>query len=246
MTRALLAARTGRAFFSARLGRALACAAVACAALVSGACQNKAATERPRVVAAAPLAKGDPAPFLAGRWETAPGAEDGPATLEFRLPAEVESTDAAGRRNGGKFVFSSPAKLRLYFPAPDGRTVEVPLAVAKDQDRLSFVDTRGKQSWYERAPEPAKPEPIEDSRWLSGSWQRGTEREWLLFNPPSEVGLLKGKPAALVAHGKYSAHGNYISVLLPNLTLELEADEQRRTLATSFVPQQIYARGVAP
>lgn len=218
--------------------------ALLAALVLVAACRNK-EDERPHLINTAPLSGGDQAQWVGGRWEKA-FDEDNQAKdfLEFRPPAEVESIGANGKRTAGKFVLKG-SKLKLYFPVNDGKTLEMPLSVSPEQDRLSFVSANGHQAFYSRET-VKRAEPVEDSRWLSGSWQKGGGREWLLFNPPDEVGVLEGKPAKLVAHGKYSANGNYVSVLLRTSTLELVSDEAHQALVSSSVPPARYIRGIAP
>ncbi len=91
----------------------------------------------------------------------------------------------------------------------------------------------------------AAPPVVEDASWLQGTWAKEGKPEWLLFNPPHEVAVLRGTPATMEERGSFIAHGRFIAVLLPSGELDLKADEDRKWLLSSS-PQAKYSRGSPP
>jgi hypothetical protein len=62
-------------------------------------------------------------------------------------------------------------------------------------------------------PQPAFSTAGLDISWLVGTWERQSEpKEWLLFNAPKEVGVIKGKPATLTKRGEFVPNGRQISI----------------------------------
>ena len=62
-------------------------------------------------------------------------------------------------------------------------------------------------------PEPAFSTAGLDIGWLVGTWERQSEpKEWLLFNAPKEVGVIKGKPPTLTKRGEFVPNGRQISI----------------------------------
>ena len=84
---------------------------------------------------------------------------------------------------------------------------EEPRTVKKRAPRPAAVDEE-----ESKAPAAA---PSDDPSWISGTWQKRGGREWLLFNPPSQVAVLAGKPVTMKSRGKYILHGRYLTLQLP-------------------------------
>ena len=62
-------------------------------------------------------------------------------------------------------------------------------------------------------PEPAFSSAGLDISWLVGTWERQSDpKEWLLFNAPKEVGVIKGKPPTLTKRGEFVPNGRQISI----------------------------------
>jgi hypothetical protein len=67
----------------------------------------------------------------------------------------------------------------------------------------------------EAKPTPAPAQTADDPSWLAGTWQKKGASEWLLFNPPNQVAVLAGKPARMIARGKFSARGRFLMLEFP-------------------------------
>jgi hypothetical protein len=93
-------------------------------------------------------------------------------------------------------------------------------------------------------PAPAAEKANDDPSWLAGTWQRGGEPRWLLFNVPAEVAELAGKPARVVRRGKLVIHGRFISAIFQDGELQLEGTRDRAELLASG--GGVYRRGSPP
>lgn len=82
-----------------------------------------------------------------------------------------------------------------------------------------------------------------DPAWVSGMWQKEGEPRWLLFNPPSEVAELAGKPARVVRRGRLVVHGRYISAIFDDGEIQLEGTRDHAALSGGG---GVYRRGSPP
>jgi hypothetical protein len=102
------------------------------------------------------------------------------------------------------------------------------------------------------AVKPAVSTQGSDISWLVGTWERQSgPKEWLLFNPPKEVGVISGKPPALSARGEFIPNGRMISVFLRGtggamIEQVLEASADYSELRSDGTPPITYRRGVPP
>ena len=102
------------------------------------------------------------------------------------------------------------------------------------------------------AAKPAVSTQGSDISWLVGTWERQSgPKEWLLFNPPKEVGVISGKPPALSARGEFIPNGRMISVFFRGTggaTIErvLEASADYSELRGDGMPPITYRRGAPP
>ena len=81
-----------------------------------------------------------------------------------------------------------------------------------------------------------------DPQWLSGTWQKQGESRWFLFNLPSDVAELKGKPARVVRRGQLVVHGAFVDAIFEGEELHFEASRDRSELRGPGV----YRRGSPP
>jgi hypothetical protein len=100
----------------------------------------------------------------------------------------------------------------------------------------------------------AAPPPTadEDLGWLLGTWERqGAPRDWLLFNPPNEVVVISGKPAAVTLRGEFIANGRFVSLIFRQpggsvVEHELQAPPDRSELREGGPTPAAYRRGAPP
>lgn len=94
------------------------------------------------------------------------------------------------------------------------------------------------------APADAELPPDDDPSWLAGTWEKQGEPRWLLFNLPSEVAELAGKPARVVRRGKLVVHGRFISAIFDDGELQLEGTRDHAQLTARG--GGVYRRGAPP
>lgn len=90
-----------------------------------------------------------------------------------------------------------------------------------------------------------------DITWLVGTWERSDQKEWLLFNAPKEVGVIKGKPPTLTKRGEFVPNGRFVSLFfrgVGGVTEErvFEASADRSELRETGAAQTTYRRGTPP
>jgi hypothetical protein len=90
-----------------------------------------------------------------------------------------------------------------------------------------------------------------DITWLVGTWERqSSPKEWLLFNPPKEVGVISGKPPRLTSRGEFVPNGRSISIFFRapggNVERVLEASDDYSELRGDGMPPVTYRRGAPP
>ena len=91
-----------------------------------------------------------------------------------------------------------------------------------------------------------------DITWLMGTWERQSDpKEWLLFNAPKEVGVIKGKPPTLTKRGEFVPNGRFVSLFFRGtggVTEErvLEATSDRSELRETGAKPATYRRGAPP
>ena len=91
-----------------------------------------------------------------------------------------------------------------------------------------------------------------DITWLVGTWERQSgAKEWLLFNAPKEVGVIKGKPPTLTKRGEFVPNGRFVSLFfrgIGGVTEErvLEATPDRSELRETGATPTTYRRGAPP
>jgi hypothetical protein len=81
-----------------------------------------------------------------------------------------------------------------------------------------------------------------DPSWLSGTWQKSGEDRWFLFNVPSDVAELAGRPARVVRRGKLVVHGRFVDAIFPTEEVHFKAAGDR----SEMVSDGIYRRGAPP
>ena len=148
-----------------------------------------------------------------------------------------------GAENAEKMIYKSkrtPRALRL-----SGLILVLPLALAA--------------ACKKEQPEPAKPKAGEiqfetpmvnkaldaadgDPSWLSGTWQKAGEERWFLFNLPSDVAEIAGRPAHVVRRGRLVIHGRYVDAIFPTEELHFKATADRSEMQSDG----IYRRGAPP
>ncbi|HUJ28110.1 MAG TPA: hypothetical protein VLW85_18945 [Myxococcales bacterium] len=84
-----------------------------------------------------------------------------------------------------------------------------------------------------------------DSTWLIGTWQEGGQRHWFLFNVPTEVAELSGKPAKVVRRGKLVIHGRYVDAIFDTAEVHFVATKDHAQM-TADNPRGVYQRGAPP
>ncbi|HYS09159.1 MAG TPA: hypothetical protein VEP66_10455 [Myxococcales bacterium] len=101
-------------------------------------------------------------------------------------------------------------------------------------------------------PEPAFSSAGLDISWLVGTWERQSDpKEWLLFNAPKEVGVIKGKPPTLTKRGEFVPNGRQISIFfrgVGGVTEErvFEANPDHSELREAGSAPASYRRGSPP
>ena len=90
-----------------------------------------------------------------------------------------------------------------------------------------------------------------DITWLVGTWERSDQKEWLLFNAPKEVGVIKGKPPTLTKRGEFVPNGRFVSLFfrgVGGVTEErvFEASADRSELRETGATPATYRRGTPP
>jgi len=81
-----------------------------------------------------------------------------------------------------------------------------------------------------------------DTTWLSGTWQKAGEARWFLFNVPSDVAELAGKPPHVVRRGRLVVHGRFVDAIFPTEELHFKASADRSELQSDGT----YRRGAPP
>ena len=81
-----------------------------------------------------------------------------------------------------------------------------------------------------------------DPQWLAGTWQKQGEPRWFLFNLPSDVAELKGKPARVVRRGRLVVHGAFVDAIFDTEEMHFQASPDRAELRADGV----YRRGAPP
>lgn len=111
------------------------------------------------------------------------------------------------------------------------------------------VQERASEPGVQEAPTPIADKIIAedegDPAWLSGTWQQKGQRHWFLFNLPSEVAELSGKPPRVVRRGRLVVHGRFVSAVFNDAEVHFEASEDRGQLQ-SDAPRAVYRRGAPP
>ena len=104
------------------------------------------------------------------------------------------------------------------------------------------------------APPPPRAAPAaeEDVGWLLGTWERqSAPKDWLLFNPPKQVAVISGKPAAVTLRGEFAANGRFVSLIFRQqggsvVERELQAPPDRSELREGGPTPSTYRRGAPP
>jgi hypothetical protein len=92
----------------------------------------------------------------------------------------------------------------------------------------------------------------EDVTWLLGTWERQSPpKDWLLFNPPKDVMIIAGKPAAVTRRGEFVANGRFVSLIFRQqggsaVERELQAPPDRSELREGGPTPATYRRGAPP
>ena len=89
------------------------------------------------------------------------------------------------------------------------------LALIACKEEPRSVKKRAPKTAVEEEEAKAAAAAIDDPSWISGTWQKRKASEWLLFNPPGQVAVLAGKPAAMKSRGKYILKGRFLTLQLP-------------------------------
>jgi hypothetical protein len=218
---------------------------------------------------AAPAGEDDLA-WLEGTWRKLPGQGSDKVAdhLLFKRPgtAAVMGEDKPVR---GTFLVRGH-RVSVMAAFRDGSVGESALDADEPRTTLTYTDPKTRRATvFERTspksaldepeggerpkPEPAAAvNPHDDAAWLYGTWQRQSGKaEWLLFNPPTAVLQISGKPAAVTARGEFVLHGRFVSLVFPQpngstAERELKASADHFELTERGLPPATYKRGAPP
>ena len=80
------------------------------------------------------------------------------------------------------------------------------------------------------------------TEWLSGTWQKQGAERWFLFNLPSDVAELAGKPPHVVRRGRLVVHGRFVDAIFPTEEMHFKASSDRSEMQSDGT----YRRGAPP
>jgi len=80
------------------------------------------------------------------------------------------------------------------------------------------------------------------AEWLSGTWQKQGAERWFLFNLPSDVAELAGKPPHVVRRGRLVIHGRFVDAIFPTEEMHFKASSDRSEMQSDGT----YRRGAPP